>query len=241
MSAPKRTILKVLVGSQAHGLALPTSDYDYRGVFIVPTDEILSVMPKYDNTSWIEGKEDNTAHEVRDFLQLAIHSNPSVLETLVSPVQEANTWGEELCALFPQVWNSIGVMNAFLGYSNNQRKKFLEDKDDRPWKYATAYLRVLLLGIELLKYGTMTVNVEEQEEKVGLLYERVGRTGIKNVEFLRELKKGQFLSKGLTIDCANRLETELKEAYAVNPNKETDMVAVNEYLRRLRYGNRRFE
>jgi hypothetical protein len=96
MSTPKHVILKSLVGSQAHGLAGPNSDYDYRGVFIVPTDELLSVMPKYDNTSWIEGKEDNTAHELRDFLQLAIHSNPSILETLVSPVKEEDSWGAEL-------------------------------------------------------------------------------------------------------------------------------------------------
>lgn len=37
-------ILKVIVGSQAHGLATPASDFDYRGVFVVPTKEILCVL-----------------------------------------------------------------------------------------------------------------------------------------------------------------------------------------------------
>lgn len=271
MKADKRVILKALVGSRAHGLARPDSDYDYRGVFIVPTDEILSVNPSYDNTSWIEGKEDNTAHEIRDFLQLAIHSNPSVLETLVSPVVEENQWGAELRELFPYLWNSKDAYNSFSGYSNNQRKKFLEDKDDRPWKYATAYIRVLLLGIELLRYGTMTVDIDKQQDILTDLAGMDARskawrepdTGWRsetNLEFLRAIKNGGLgtyecipsfeghpaqmadirLSKGMIIDRANQLQDVLKKAYEANPDKQTDMDAVNAYLRRLRYGNRTF-
>jgi hypothetical protein len=236
MKADKKVILKALVGSQAHGLATPTSDFDYRGVFIIATDELLKVNPDYDCTSWIEGKEDNTAHEVRDFLQLAIHSNPSVLETLVSPVIEENTWGAELRELFPYIWNSKGVYEAFSGYSCNQRKKFLEDKDARPWKYATAYIRVLLLGIELLRHGTMTVNLADQEKILG----RVAwmEPQVDNLHVLKFIKEGTRYSKGSVIDVANMLQGELKNAYEANPNKTTDMDKVNEFLRRLRYGNR---
>lgn len=258
MSNPtdKKVILKTLVGSQVHGLATPQSDFDYRGVFVVPTNVILSVNGKYDNTSWIEGKEDNTAHEIKDFLQLAIHSNPSVLETLVSPIAEADAWGRELCDLFPLLWNSEGVFSAFSGYSNNQRKKFLEDKDDRPWKYATAYIRVLLLGCELLEHGTMTVNIADQEEIVGQIIPHVS-----NLEVLKTIKNSRshpyefvlpngevevrqpeplVYSKGDVIDMANSLQTRLGLAYTANPNKKTDMDAVNEFLLRIRHENWKF-
>jgi predicted nucleotidyltransferase len=40
------------------------SDMDIRGVFVVPTSEILSLGYKEKSTSWIEGeKEDQTAVE----------------------------------------------------------------------------------------------------------------------------------------------------------------------------------
>ena len=36
-------ILKVVVGSHAHGLAGPESDKDFRSVFILPTAELFRV------------------------------------------------------------------------------------------------------------------------------------------------------------------------------------------------------
>lgn len=35
------TILKVLVGSHAHGLAGPDSDRDFRSIFVMPTVELF--------------------------------------------------------------------------------------------------------------------------------------------------------------------------------------------------------
>ena len=48
-------LLKVIVGSRAHGLAGPESDYDYRGVFLHPTSHILSIGAKPKQTDWVEG------------------------------------------------------------------------------------------------------------------------------------------------------------------------------------------
>ena len=43
-------ILKVVVGSHAHGLAGPESDKDFRSVFILPTAELFRVGFKYQGT-----------------------------------------------------------------------------------------------------------------------------------------------------------------------------------------------
>ena len=43
-------ILKVLVGSQAHGLAGPESDKDFRSVFVMPTTDMFRVGFKYQGT-----------------------------------------------------------------------------------------------------------------------------------------------------------------------------------------------
>lgn len=128
----KKQILKVLVGSQAHGLAGPDSDYDYRGVFVVPTDKILSIgTGKIKNTHWIEDDVDDTSWELGHFLHMATKCNPTVLEAFLAPVAESTEDGEMVIELFDAVWNAKGVRDAFIGYGLNQRKKFLEDKDER--------------------------------------------------------------------------------------------------------------
>ncbi len=154
----KKYILRCIVGSQAHGLATPESDTDYRGVFAVPTTEILKVNAKIKSTNWVEGKEDNTSWEIGHFLNMAVHCNPTILEVFAAPVVEIDKWGEMLRDIFPSVWNSKGVMDAFCGYGLNQRKKMLEDKDRRANKYAVAYLRVLAQAEHLLLTGEMMVN-----------------------------------------------------------------------------------
>jgi hypothetical protein len=229
-----KTILKALVGSRAHGLHNDKSDFDYRGVFVVPTSTILSLGYKEKATSWLEGQgEDATSYELHHFLNLATRSNPSILEVLVSPVTEDTIEGATLRALFPYVWNSKDVLNSFVGYGKNQQKKYLDNKDNRPGKYACAYLRVLLLGIELLKYGTMTVDIAKQQDILGLNLPDL--TGRSNKQILLEVKNNMF-SKGTVINWAEEF-MEIIKSYADNSNKETDMNKVNDFLLETRKAN----
>lgn len=210
-------ILKVIVGSQAHGLATPESDYDYRGVFVVPTSEILRIGGSVDETRWIEGKEDDTAWEVGKFLLMATKCNPTVLETFLAPVKTSTPIGDEIRALFPHVWNSVDVKNAFIGYGINQRKKFLENKDKRAPKYATAYLRVLYNTWELLSTGTFSVDMSQTE-----IYET-----------LKRFKSGDF-THGEVIQACWEIEIRVLEAFKQNPDKQTNMEPVNELLLKIR-------
>lgn len=218
----KKSILKVIVGSQAHGLSTPESDIDYRGVYVAPTSEILSLNSKYKGTHWIEGEnEDNTSWELFHFLHLATHSNPTILETFLAPVEESTPEGDELRALFPYVWSSTNVMNAFIGYGLNQRKKFLERKDTRPAKYAAAHLRVLYNAWELLTTGTFTIKISDTP---------VG-------DDVRRFKTGQYTSAGDVIDKCIIWEDKVKSAYADNPNKQTEYEKINEFLLKVRQSN----
>jgi predicted nucleotidyltransferase len=226
------------VGSRAHGLHNENSDYDHRGVFIVPTSEILSLGYKEKATSWLEGQgEDATAYELHHFLHLACHSNPSILEVLVSPTIESTPVGDELKTLFPYLWNSVDVVNAFIGYGKNQQKKYLDDKDGRPGKFATAWVRILLLGIELLKYGTMTVNVEEQEKVIGRISPHIVTANISNGTVLGIIKGNVLFSKGQIVDLAAKLQKNLEKAYEENKDKKTDFDKVNAFLLKTRKEN----
>ncbi len=154
-------ILKVVVGSHAHGLAGPDSDKDYRSVFVLPTAELFRVGFKYQGTRMMKEEEDETSWEISHFLQLALQAHPLVLETLVAPVVRMDDWGAELRQLFPRLWSAQAAYESFLNYCDNQRKKMLEKKDGRPAKYAAAYVRVLFNLCELLERGTFSIRIAE--------------------------------------------------------------------------------
>ena len=208
----KKIILKVLVGSRAHGLADKDSDYDYRAVYVLPTSKILSLGFKYKGNDWIEGKEDNTAYEIGHFLQLATHCNPTILEVFKAPIMEYTEDGMKLRELFPYVWNPKQAFDAFVGYGLNQRKKFLDKKDNRPARFAMAYLRTLYNLLELLANEDFSVIIKD--------------TGLKTL--LMKYKKGNY-SIGKVIDLAEDLTNDasklLKDCHH-QPNLEK----VNEFL-----------
>lgn len=211
-------ILKTIVGSKAHGLATDHSDTDYRGVFLVPTSTLLTIGEwKEHTTQRIEGKEDDCAWELGHFLKMATKCNPTVLETFLAPVSSATLLGIEMRGLFPHIWNSSGVKNAFIGYGINQRKKFLDKTDARANKYATAYLRVLFNCWELLGTGTFSVDISQTE-----VYTQC-----------RKFKEGDF-THGEVIEACWQMETRCLTAYDRNPDKRTDLGPVNEFLLRAR-------
>ncbi|MDE3118267.1 MAG: nucleotidyltransferase domain-containing protein [Nitrospirota bacterium] len=216
MRTQEQTILKVLVGSQAHGLAGPESDADYRGVFVIPTTWMFRLDFTYKGLRWTEGQEDETSWEVARFLSLATHGHPLVLETFLAPVLTADDWGRALLTLFPSVWAPQSSYEAFVSYALNQRKKFLEKKDGRPGKYAMAYLRVLFNLRELLETGSFTVRTVDTS---------LGET-------LRQVK-ADALTTGQIIDAGERL---LQDATRQLPRctHKPDLDAVNAFLVRLR-------
>ncbi len=214
------TILKVLVGSRAHGLA----DDDYRGVWVRPTSELLALGAKPQTTQWTEAdkargeKLDDTSWEVGHFLQLATHCNPSVLEVFAAPVVEiAVPDGHHLRALFPYLWHPQGVRDAFIGYGLNQRKKFLDDKNRRAAKYAVAYQRVLWQAYHLLIYGVLRVDVRSDSA----MHDRLLRW-----------RRGAY-TVGEVVECCVAWEGMVRSA-ADRCDHRQDLGPVNDYLLDLR-------
>jgi len=74
-------LFETIVGSQAYGTNVATSDIDKKFIFILPMDYILG-------TGYIEQlnvDKDYTGYEIRRFLELLGTANPTVLELLNSP------------------------------------------------------------------------------------------------------------------------------------------------------------
>ncbi len=210
------TILKVLVGSQAHGLAAPGSDADYRSVFVIPTETLFRLEYKPPVSRWSKGEGDETAWEVGPFFSLAVQCHPLVLETFLAPVVAADEWGTALRLLFPAVWEPKRAYAAFVGYAMNQRTKCLEKKDGRPEKYAAACVRVLYNLCELLETGTFTVRIADTP---------VGKT-------IARLKDGDFRT-GEVIDLAEHWTQEAGQRLG-RCTHPSDRQAVDEYLVKIR-------
>ncbi len=218
----KKDILKVLVGSRAQGLEKEDSDWDYRNVYVIPTRELICLGPNQREMESIGRKEqeDISSWEIGRFSFLATKSNPTILEVFVSPVEYMDEkWGKKLIELFPYLLNKQDALNAFVGYSKNQEKKFLNDKDGRPWKYAVAYVRTLMNAISLFRNGTFSMRVEGDNKET--------------LEKIRDVK----MSKGEVVDLWQKLVVEVYKTNSEIEEKRTNWGKVNEFLLEIRKEN----
>lgn len=75
-------LLKCISGSQAYGLALPHSDTDIKGVFVLPKEEFygLTYTDQVNNIT-----NDEAYYELKKFVDLLLKNNPNLLELLNTP------------------------------------------------------------------------------------------------------------------------------------------------------------
>ena len=215
-----KTILKTLVGSRAHKLENEDSDYDYRGVFVAPTDYVVDHTHSPDMTDWNEGDVDYTAWEVSKFFKMVVQCNPTALEVFKGPAERADKWGCKLRGLFDAVLDSKRIRDAHLGYASNQRSKLMKEGDfDRINKYASAYIRVLFNGYQLLKHGDFEIAIGEIDHDIS--------------DVVKAAKTGS-LSRGEILDLALEWEDKLKKAYEEHEKLEQDLEKVDEFLVEVR-------
>lgn len=82
ISASEKILFKAITGSRSFGTNIPTSDIDYKGVFIEPIDNIITLFNYRDE---IRINKDESYFEISKFLKLLIEQSPNALELLYSP------------------------------------------------------------------------------------------------------------------------------------------------------------
>jgi len=98
--AEKKLVFKCIAGSHAYGTNVPTSDTDYRGVFMLPATHYLRLDNVVDQVS--NSKNDWTYYAMRRFLHLATNANPNILELLFMP--------EDVIQFKNDVWDQVIVI-----------------------------------------------------------------------------------------------------------------------------------
>ncbi|MFJ8963602.1 DNA polymerase beta superfamily protein [Lentzea sp. NPDC102401] len=141
-------ILEAVIGSHAYGLATPESDVDRRGVFVAPTEAFWRLEKP---PTSVEGPSpEQLSWEVEHFCRLGLKSNPTVLETLVSPLVEISTpMGEELRDLLPAFLSRYAV-RAFTRATEMQLSR--AGRNLKP-KQLMHVVRLRLVGLNLLRTG----------------------------------------------------------------------------------------
>ena len=160
-------IYRCIVGSKAFGLDDENSDTDLRGIFLPPADLHWSVFGVPEQ---IENKENEAVYwELHKFLTLALKANPNILETLYTPLVEyKNEIAEELLAIRSAFLSKL-VYQTYNGYVMSQFKKLEQDLRNHgeiKWKHQMHLIRLLLQGVEMMRYSDLNVCVEENRDKL---------------------------------------------------------------------------
>ncbi|MEV6961650.1 nucleotidyltransferase domain-containing protein [Streptomyces sp. NPDC051207] len=159
------TVYACVMGSRAFGLATDGSDTDRRGVFVAPT-ELFWRFEK--PPAHVEGPaEEQFSWELERFCELALRANPNILECLHSPLVEyADDTGRELLAL-RGAFLSRRVGETFTGYALGQHRRLeagVRAHGVPRWKHAMHLLRLLTSVRDLLRTGTLTLDVGDARE-----------------------------------------------------------------------------
>ena len=170
---PYPLLFSTISGSHLYGFSSPDSDYDLRGVHILPLPEVVGLeigketieLSKVD-----QGIElDFVSHDLHKFFHLLLKKNGYVLEQLYSPlILHSTPEHQELKAIAK---NCITRHHShhYFGFAQTQWKLFA--KEDPPRVKPLLYVyRVLLTGIHLMRTGEIEANLLTLNQSFQLPY-----------------------------------------------------------------------
>jgi predicted nucleotidyltransferase len=116
----KLILLDCISGSKAYGLDTPSSDTDFKGVFLLPKPDFygLNYIPQISNKS-----NDIVYYELGRFMELLAVNNPNILELLNTPKAAVLYKHPFLEALKPNIFLSKLCKNTFGKFALSQIKK----------------------------------------------------------------------------------------------------------------------
>lgn len=170
---PDNIILEGVTGSKAYGLDTKDSDTDIKGIYLLPTVEVLSRGFNSEKNTKDHVDPDWVYHEVQKFISLAVQCNPTILELLfLDDYTQLNEWGQLLIDN-RSLFLSNRIYKSYGGYALSQARKlnarggtYGNGRNKRYEKHTRHCFRLLYQGKELLETGTLHVRVtpEMREE-----------------------------------------------------------------------------
>jgi uncharacterized protein len=233
---PYPLLFATISGAHLYGFPSPDSDYDLRGVHLLPLAEVVGLTVHHETiekSGVHDGLEiDLVTHDAHKFFGLLLKKNGYVLEQVLSPlVVHTTPEHEELKAIAADCVTRHHAHH-YLGFANTQWKLF--QKENPPHVKPLLYVyRVLLTGIHLMRTGEVEANLVRLNESAKLSYvpDLIARK-------MGGPEKGRLDAADLALHEREyqRLTAELEQAYKESalPEGPRGTKALNDLLVRLR-------
>jgi predicted nucleotidyltransferase len=232
---PYPLLFATISGPHLYGFPSPDSDYDLRGVHILPADEVLGLASVRDTVE-VSKKDpidlDLVTHDIHKFFGLLLKSNGYVLEQLYSPLVVHTTAEHEELKSIAKGCITRHHAHHYFGFAENQWRLFQKENPPRlkPLLYV---FRVLLTGIHLMRTGIVEANLNILNEQYKLAY---------LPELIERKTRG---AEHQTLDAAetsfyaseyDQIRKRLEEEASTTslPESQTARAALNELLVRVR-------
>lgn len=232
---PYPLLFATVSGAHLYGFPSADSDYDLRGVHILPARDVLGLGVPRDTIETSDDRDgtlvDLVTHDAARFFRLLLRRNGYVLEQLTSPLVVHTTHEHaELCDLVPACVTRHHAHH-YLGFARSQWSLFVKERPGRIKPLLYVY-RVLLTGIHLMRSGQIEANLLTLNETARL-------------PFVDELVQAKMVAERAALDDADlafherevgRLLAELESAASSSslPDLPTAGPALSDLLVRVR-------
>jgi uncharacterized protein len=233
---PYPLVFATISGAHLYGFPSADSDYDLRGVHVLPPREVVGLKtgPETVEKSGIhDGLEiDLVTHDAKKFFVLVLKKNGYVLEQVFSPlVVHTTPEHDELKAIAAQCVTRHHAHH-YLGFAETQWRLFAKEHPPRVKPLLYVY-RVLLTGIHLMETHMVEANLVRLNESAQLPYlDELIQRKVSGTE------KGQLTEADLGFHQSEyeRLRDKLQQAYEAStlPEAPGGTAALHDLLVRLR-------
>lgn len=210
-------LIRAVAGSKLYGTYTHTSDDDVVGIFVPTKEEKLGLSCR----EHILESKDCTMYELGKYVKLAAGGNPTILQLLYTPEPMWLQWTDKWPGIQSQMRDlcvSQQCRPAFLGYLEQQKRKAIEGRQQRPelvekygfdTKFMAHAIRLGGLGREILRKGTMTFPLA-------------------NKDFLLDVRYGVY-DKHFCLTIVDQLEAEIRTTASILP-PTPDYDRINQWL-----------
>ena len=170
---PFPLVFATVSGAHLYGFPSPDSDYDLRGVHVLPLADVVGLDVGMETVQIEEIRDglelDLVTHDAKKFFTLMLRKNGYVLEQLFSPlIIQTSTEHDELKEIGKRCITKHHAHHYF-GFARTEWKLF--SKEAAPRVKPLLYIfRVLLTGINLMQTGEVEANLINLNEKFRLPY-----------------------------------------------------------------------
>ena len=232
-SHPYPLIFATISGAHLYGFPSPDSDYDLRGVHILPAPEVLGLIQGEETIQrMLDGppEVDLVTHDAAKFFRLLLKRNGYVLEQVLSPlVLKSGPDHEELSALALRCVTRHHAHHYF-GFAARQWDFFVKERRLKPLLYV---FRALLTGIHLMRTGIVDASLVQLNELYPLPY--IPELIARKIEGAEKQTTSDIDVAFFERECQRLVSVlEEEEARSQLPLQTDALPALNDLLLRLR-------